>query len=479
MARYKEDHRETLQFLVGSLDYLLPEDSVARAIRAGLDQLDFGAYDALYTNDAVGCPALNPRSLAAVWTLALLRGITSSVRLAELCGRDIEFRWLLGDASVEKSALSDFRKQHLGALASLSAQVLSALGQHELLPAESMGVDGTIVRAASSRHAVKSRRRLEARQRHLEEAIRERLTREDDGAPSEEAKALERRRHRVARALEDMTARGLTEETDRLTVTEPDAGLKRQKDGSYAPGYNAQVVTDLDSGVIVSAQVVDAGNDAGQLEPQWERAQAALHEAGVDVAEAPSLTADSAYHDTRQLDALEREGVACYVPEDRAANRAAPGVSPEYQADQFAYDETTDTMECPRGQRLKRRKLNAGQTAAVYQAPAADCAGCPAKPQCCPNSQSGRCVNRSLYTEILATVAHRLDTDAGHRKKHARWVVSEGAFARINGLLHWGRCRLWGMAGAEAELLWRQFANNLLLLTGVWKPLIPAKGQTG
>ena len=337
----------------------------------------------------------------------------------------------------------------MAALASLSTQVLSALGQHGLLPGEHMGVDGTIVRAASSRHSVKSRRRLEAR------------------------------RQRVARALEDLTARGRTDPADRRTVTEPDAGIKRQKDGSYAPGYNAQVVTDLDSGAIVSAQVVDAGNDAGQLQPQWERAQAALHEAGIGPAEAPSLTADSAYHDTRPLDHLEKDGVACYVPEDRTANRAAPGVSPEYQADHFTYDETTDTLECPQGQRLKRRKLNAGQTAAVYQAPAPACAGCPAKPQCCPNSQSGRCVNRSLYTETLNTVAQRLDTDAGRRKKHARWVVSEGAFARLNGLLHWGRCRLWGMAGAEAELVWRQFINNLMLLTGVWEPLIPARAQAG
>ena len=96
MARYQEDHRETLQFLAASLDRLLPEDSVARAIRAGLDPLDFSAYDALYANDAVGRPAVDPRCLAGVWTLALLRGITSSVRLADLCGRDVEFRWLLG-----------------------------------------------------------------------------------------------------------------------------------------------------------------------------------------------------------------------------------------------------------------------------------------------------------------------------------------------------------------------------------------------
>lgn len=477
MAKYIEPKRDTELFVAGSLEDLLPQDSIARAIWAGLGPLDFGAYDGLYQNDAEGRPALDPRCLTAVWTLALLRGVTSSVRLAVLCGQDIEFRWLLGDARVQKSTLCDFRKAHFEALVSLSTQVLGALGQHGLLPGENMGVDGTIVRAAASRHSVKSRRRLEARRKHLEETIEERLSHVDADAESEEVKALERRQERVEQALAEMTARGLDEASDRMTVTEPDAGLKRQKDGSYAPGYNAQVVTDLDSGVIVHAAVVDAGGDGGQLQPQCAQAQAVLAELGIAPGDdaAPSITADGAYHDTRQLDALEQQGIQCFVPEDRAAHRMAPGVSPAYQADQFTYDASTDTMHCPQGQCMNRRKLNDGKTAAVYQAPTEACQRCPAKTQCCPKSQSGRCVNRSLYEQRLDTIAQRLATEEGRSRKKARWVVCEGAFARLNGLLHWRRCRMWGRAGAEAELLWRQFVNNLMLLSGIWKPLVPAK----
>jgi len=74
MARYLKTKRDTELFVAGSLDRLLPEDSVARAIWAGLEPLDFGLYDALYTNDAVGRSALNPRGLSAVWILAILRG---------------------------------------------------------------------------------------------------------------------------------------------------------------------------------------------------------------------------------------------------------------------------------------------------------------------------------------------------------------------------------------------------------------------
>jgi len=477
MAKYIEPKRDTELFVAGSLEELLPEDSIARAIWAGLERLDFGAYDGLYQNDAEGRPALNPRGLTAVWTLALLRGVTSSVRLAALCGQGIEFRWLLGDAPVEKSTLCDFRKNHFEALASLITQVLEALGRHGLLPGANMGVDGTIVRAASSRHSVKKRKHLERQEQHLEAVIREKLSHVDSDSESEELKALARRQHRVQQALAEMAARGLTEASDRLTVTEPDAGLKRQKDGSYAPGYNAQVVTDLDSGAIIRAAVVDAGGDGGQLQPQCEQAQAVLAELGIVPADgvASSITADGAYHDTRQLDALEQQGVQCFVPEDRTAHRTAPGVAPEYHADKFSYDESTDTMHCPQGHCLKWRKLNDGKTAAVYQAPAKVCQSCPAQPQCCPKSPSGRYVNRSLYTERLETIAQRLETDEGRNRKHARWVVCEGAFARLNHLLHWRRCRMWDRAGAEAELLWRQFVHNLMLLSGIWKPMIPAR----
>jgi len=176
MARYIEDHRYTPQLIPASLDELLPESSVARSLWAALSRLDFEAHDARFRNDAEGRPALNPRCLTAVWMLGMLRGVTSSVRLADLCGRDVEFRWLLGFAPVEKSTLCSFRKDYPQALVSLSTQVLGLLGENDLLPGKNAGVDGTIVRAAASRHAVKRRGRLERQRERLRSTIEERLS---------------------------------------------------------------------------------------------------------------------------------------------------------------------------------------------------------------------------------------------------------------------------------------------------------------
>jgi hypothetical protein len=406
--------------------------------------------------------------------LGMLRGVTSSVRLARLCAQDIEFRWLVGDAPIEKSTLCDFRKNHMDALLSLSTQVLRALGQNGLLPGENLGVDGTIVRAASSLHSAKSRKRLESQKNHLEDILRKKLQEPEAGLESEEVKSLERRRQRLSKALDEMALRGLMEQKNQLTLTEPDAGVKWQKECFYAPGYNAQTVTDLDSGAIINAQIVEGGNDSGLLQPQLERARAMLAEIGMgeDANEIQSITADSAYHDTRQLDEIEKQGVQCYVPENRNANRLAPGMSPEYRAEAFAYDEQTDTMCCPRGQTMNYRKLNNSGISAVYQAPVSVCRCCPEKLKCCPKTKEGRYVSRSLYAQLLATVSERVHSDEGRRKKKSRQVACEGVFARLNGLLHWRRCKMWNRAGAKAELLWRQFTHNLMLLTGVWKPMV-------
>jgi len=100
--------------------------------------LDFSSFDARYSNDETGCAAIDPRSLAGVIILGLVRGVTSSVRLAALCEYDIEFRWTSGGVRIEKSTLCYFRKDHLDELAALGRQVLGALGGSGLLPGENM-----------------------------------------------------------------------------------------------------------------------------------------------------------------------------------------------------------------------------------------------------------------------------------------------------------------------------------------------------
>jgi len=469
MGRYLEDHGASELFVSGSLESLVPEHSLARLVWQALSGLDFSGFDALYKNDSVGRCAVDPRRLAGVWILALVRGESSSVRVAQWCARDVEFRWMLGDAPVHKSTLCDFRRNRTAELAQLSTQVLAGLGRCGLLPGAALGVDGTMIRAASSCRATRTRKQLARQVDRLRVLVERKLLEPEtaqDGVPE-----LEARIGRLQAALEEMESLGLDEKTA-VTISEPDARLRRQKDDAFAPGYNVQAVTDLDTGVIVHAQVIAQGNDAAQLQPQIEQAEAALR-AAKGASQVQAAAADAAYHDVRQLAALEERGIRCAVPERGVSTPR--GVAEGFKAEAFRHDEAADTLVCPAEKTLKRRKLNDDKTSVVYQAAAADCAACPHKSQCCPNAKTGRSVNRTLYRGVIDTAAQRVASEDGKALKRARWTAAEGAFARLNGQLGMRRCRMWNQAGAQAEVLWRQLAHNLMLLCRAWKPLACAK----
>ncbi len=223
MARYIDDRSSDSLFVNGSLEMLLPQASVARRLWAGLMELDFGPFDAAYCNDEGGRPAIDPARLTAVWILSLLRGVTSSVEVARRCGEDIELRWLLGDAPVEKSTLSDFRTKHVDRLKELSTHLLAALAHADLLPGEELAVDGSVIRAASSCKASRSRKGLQRSVAKLGDTIESKLL---EGSSEDSVEAERRQQARLLRSLAEMDALGKTGAADRITVTEPDASRK-------------------------------------------------------------------------------------------------------------------------------------------------------------------------------------------------------------------------------------------------------------
>lgn len=471
MPRFVEDRSLEL-FVPGSLDSMLPHGSVARPILAALENLDFSAFEAHYANDETGRPAIDPRRLAGVWVLALMQGVTSSVQLAEVCAKDIEYRWMLGGAAVQKSTLSDFRKHHTAALAQVSTHLLAALARCGQLPGEHLVLDGTVVRAASSCRANMKRSKLEARLQRLEKTIAQQLEADEPGTPAH--KALERQAARLQASLEQMKAKGLTRNADRITTTEPDASMKPLKQGAFAPAHNVQAVSDAHSGVIVHVDVVDQANDQGQLGQQAAQAMETLEAAappqGPHESAVKTVSADGAYHDTKQMRALLAQGIQPVIP-DGMATRRPTGVADAYRANRFTHDAATDTMQCPHGHTLTRQGLNTGKTAVRYRAQARVCSACPAKQDCCPASQTGRRVNRPLYPEVSQAVARVTQSPHGKHCMRERATTAEGTFARMKQHLHWPRCRTWGAAGAKAEALWRQLAHNLLLWIGHWRPM--------
>ena len=133
----------------------------------------------------------------------------------------------------------------------------------------------------------------------------------------------------------------------------------------------------------------------------------------------------------------------------------------------FAFDPASGSYTCPEGKQLKRyrRKFKKQRTRITqantinYRASQLDCAACPLKARCCPNTPS-RKVTRSVHKAARDVVRRINQTDAYRQSRKDRKKV-EMLFDHMKRILKLDRLRLRGMNGARDEFLLTATAHNL------------------
>ena len=133
----------------------------------------------------------------------------------------------------------------------------------------------------------------------------------------------------------------------------------------------------------------------------------------------------------------------------------------------FVFDEETDSYSCPNGKQLKRTRRNYKQPRSGipkngfinYRASQLDCAGCPYKEQCCPNT-AFRKVTRSVH-ESARDVARAVAKTPAYRRTRRQRKKVEMLFAHMKRILKMDRLRLRGLSGARDEFLLTATAQNL------------------
>lgn len=150
---------------------------------------------------------------------------------------------------------------------------------------------------------------------------------------------------------------GILEELNRnertgLNTTDPEAGRVRIG-AQVESGYNCQAVVDDRYGLIVHAEVSDAGNDVGQFGPQINSAQEILGK------RCERACADTGYSSPGDLQKILDQDVDVVVPIVRHSDFR----------DHFRFDAERNEYQCPEGHRLpylgKNNKTRATSMARV------------------------------------------------------------------------------------------------------------------
>jgi hypothetical protein len=222
-----------------------------------------------------------------LWIYATGEGIGSARELMRRCYDCDPFKWLRGGVNVNYHTLSDFRTAHPQWLKDQVVTTVAAMRAEGLVDLKAIGQDGMRVRASAGNDSFK---RQETLQQLLEEAEQQwdRLQQEfeqETGQSARQQAAQERaareRIERLKQAQEEVKkvaeAREKRKKGDgasaRASTTDPATRRMKMGDGGTRPAYNVELATDLNSLVIVGADLLNV-SDAGQMEPMVQQIEA-------------------------------------------------------------------------------------------------------------------------------------------------------------------------------------------------------------
>ena len=275
-------------------------------------------------------------------------GVASSRRIAQRLHEDIAFRVLAANNTPDFRTISDFRKDHLGALSGLFLQVLAFCQRAGLVKLGHVALDGTKVRANASRHKAMSYRRMKEKEAQLAAEVAELLRRaqevddeEDrrygkdkrgDELPEElafregrlekirEAMAALEAEAQAAAEAEGKEHPGVPEDKAQRNFTDAESRIMPAPGGrDFLQAYNCQAVVDHAHQVIVAARATNQSSDKQQ-------AAAMMQETIDNVGAVPrEVSADAGYYSAKAVDDLQALGVDPYVaPEQTRHGRVVP-----------------------------------------------------------------------------------------------------------------------------------------------------------
>jgi transposase len=315
-------------------------------LNALLDEAKFDAFAeaecAPHYAKTMGRPSIPPGVYFRMLLVGYFEGLDAQRAIAWRCSDSLALREFLGLGVTkpvpDHSSLTVTRQRlPLAVHEAVFARILQLAATKGLLRGTTVAVDATTLEANAAMKTIVRRDTGESWRQY----IRRLATEEGVVEPTdEEARRLDRRRtkKRVSNA-------------DWQSASDPESRITKMKDGRTHLGYKAEHVIDLESEVILAAQIYpgDTG-DAATLEPSVRRAEAYLEQAGAPVV-VEDVVGDKGYHAAEALAACAAWGLRTYIPERECGRRRWTDKPVEWE---LAFRDNRRRVRGPRSRRLQR-----------------------------------------------------------------------------------------------------------------------------
>lgn len=454
-----------------ALEDFVPRDHPARFIREIAETLSSKVELEWKDENGKGRPPFAAALLFRVWLYGYVHQIRTVRKLEAACREHVGLLWLTGLQTPDHNTLWRFWRLNRGTIKNAFREFVRFAAEQGMVGLALHAVDGTKIQAQCSTRQAWSRRKIEkllARADEqitkLESEIAAHVETDDEGYRLREELATQQAlRETVTARLAVLDAH----EADDLNQHEPDARLMKSGVGTRL-GYNAQIVADEKSGMIVAETVVTSAADQGQLLPMLDLVEVQFGTTAADT------VADGGYNTEQTLvDAEEqqRRVIVAAGPSDAESNPDNP-----FHISRFSYDEQANVFICPQGQPLTFETVKdkgKGRRVDVYRCHATSCPVA----RNCTRSRRGRTVEKSPHHEVIQRHLLKRRSEEGRAKLKKRSAIVERPFACIKVHSGFTRFRAAGLLNAGAEWTWMCLAHDVKILLAKWVREVALTGR--
>ena len=303
-----------------------------------------------YYHDTLGRPGIPPGVYFRMLLVGYFEGLGSQRGIAWRCADSLSLREFLGiplgEETPDHSSLTRVRDRlPLAVHQQVFCFVLQVADERGLLKGQTVGVDATTLEADAAMKSIVRRDTGEDWREYVRRLMQEAGQIEEGDEPTAEEIA------RFDRNRKDKKVSNQEWQSE----TDPDSRITKMKDGRTHLAYKAEHVVDLDTELILAAEIYRANTaDVDTIGPSISQAQDNLIGAESD-AQIEEAVADKGYSGNETLAELEfTEGLRTYIAEPKQTHRRNWQNKPEEQRQ--AVTNNRRRIKGKRGRALQRQR---------------------------------------------------------------------------------------------------------------------------
>ncbi len=439
-----------------SLEDHVPADHLLRGIDHFLDLSELRQHLAPHYSNT-GRPSIDPALMIRMLVIGYCFGIRSERRLCEEVHLNLAYRWFcrlgLEDRIPDHSTFSKNRHgrfRESDTFRHVFETVLRRCMTEGLVGGEGFAIDASVVRADANR------------------------ARGVPGGEAAEWQSDENSSRAVREYIDALEIANPPEVPPKsVSLTDPAARYTAAPGGPAFYAYSTNYLVDVDAGIIVDVEATPAfrTDEVNATRTMIDRVEERFE------MKPTRLIGDMAYGAAELLGWMVNDkAIEPHVPVWDKTQRKDETLS----SSDFHWDEQAGEYRCPQGHALRsqwrafknlRTHLTKADTI-IYRSSQSDCASCPMKARCCPNTLI-RKIARSVH-ESAREVARTIAKTAAYRQSRKDRKKVEVLFAHLKRIMKLDRLRLRGLNGANDEFLLAAAAQNLRRMA---KWLVPTAGK--